>query len=327
MFYADSMAFFALQAEPPILESLAVLPSLSLAHLTSVPPFIRNFEDALAMHQTFQIEALSNEMVYSVLDEGDIDFGGSWIGVLFGMQHSPENLSLPQLETLYCEGIRSMALAYSQPTMYGDGYLGQGPLTAAGAELIRNMAATGIVLDLSHAGHNTAAGALNLINKESLDLPVFASHSGSYAVYPHPRNLPDEIAQGIVGLGGYIGVPAITFMMCSEGADYLAEYVKHVLHLVSVCGNGVIGIGSDCNHIKMTMPAARRHFENMLAMLEMKEGDGVYFPDRPPQLIKYGHIMFQFFRAALEKGGCDDTQVRQICGLNFRDFLQHALMP
>ncbi len=327
MYYADSMAFVALQMQPPIFDP-SKRPVLSLAHLTSVPPPVREFANALAVHRQFMAQTLSNANVHHVLKMNDVVLGsGASIGVLFGMQHSPEGLSSAQLQELRREGVQCMAIAYAGPTEYGDGYKGQSPLTDAGKELIRSMAQYGIILDLSHAGHKTAAGALELIHREKLRLPIMASHSGSYSIYPHPRNLPDEIAQGIVELGGYIGVPAITFMMCEEGKDYLTEYVRHADYLESICGEHAIGVGSDCNHIDMTMEAARGHFENMIQNIVKPQGAlGEYFPDRPPELIERGSIMLYILQTAFIDGGYDSLRLQNVCGLNFRDFLKRSLL-
>src|ERR1035437_5705469 len=177
-FYADSLAFLGLQGQPPVNRS-----QLSLAHITSVPPYVKDFDIVLRMHLVFQVRALSNAWVHGVYEKSDISKPD--MGILFGLQHAPEDLTLARVRELASAGIRSMAIAYDGSTEYGDGFKGDGGLTPQGEKLIDWMCATGIILDLSHAGHATAREAIEYILRHRLPMMPMMSHSGCYELFPH----------------------------------------------------------------------------------------------------------------------------------------------
>jgi microsomal dipeptidase-like Zn-dependent dipeptidase len=319
-YYADSMAFLGLQGQPPVNCS-----QLSLAHITSVPPFIKDADAALAVHQTFKRQALSepNKNVHEVLTRPHLDRPAS-MAMLFGMQHAPAKMTLALMWRFRNAGIRSMAIAYDSHTEYGCGFKGSTDrLTGNGMKLIEWMAETGIILDISHAGHMTARMALDFIRQENLPMKPMASHSGCYAVFPHPRNLPDDILERIVDLEGYVGIPALTFIIAKRNEPYLDAVVRHLKYSI---GKGCrTSIGSDCNHIDMTMEAAAIHFATMTKMLETEGTFGEYFPDRPPELIENGSRMFEMLEKKLLEAKMPVSTVENILGQNFRSFLARAL--
>lgn len=316
-YYADSMAFIGLQGQLPVFD-LSKPPQLSLAHLTSVPPFIKNFQDVLTAHRIFVSLALSNSDVQHIKTKSDLATNDG-IGLFFGMQHAPDKMTQSRMQKLHHEGLQSMAIAYDGPNEYGAGFKADGGLTDRGKKLIEWMSMYDIILDLSHANHQTARDALDFICLKRLPMRPMASHSGCYSVFPHPRNLPDDILKEIANQGGYVGIPAITFLIAKEGDDYLETFAWHIAHAINVCDNKTIGVGSDCNHLDMTMEAARGHFETMTKMLKTGGTFREYFPDRPLELILNGSRMFEFFDHAI-------TQFPdRVLGENFKEFLNRSL--
>ncbi len=313
------MAFFGLQGRPPVFDP-SQQPLLSLAHLTSVPPFVKDFDAVLETHRLFRKQALSNPNVHEIRSRSDLLEKTENIGLLFGMQHAPEGLTLKRVRQLYDGGIRSMAIAYDSPNEYGHGFRSTGQLTKRGSDLVGWLGECGIILDLSHAGYRTAMDAITLIVGESLQTKVMASHSGCYEVYPHPRNLTDDIIRRIHFLSGYVGIPAITFLIAKKGDAYLEAFARHIAHATRVCGDSeIIGIGSDCNHLDMSMEDAHLHFKNMLRMLKTNGTFGEYFPDRPVEVIMHGSCMFDYFDTVLK------WPANGVLGKNFENFLARAL--
>ncbi len=313
------MVFFGLQGHRPVFDPLK-RPLLALAHLTSVPPFVKDFDDALVAHRLFREQALSNSGVHEIRTRADLSNKPESIGILFGMQHAPDGLTLKHVQQLHDAGVRSMALAYDKPSEYGDGFRSAGQLTKRGSDLVRWLGECGIILDLSHAGYRTAMDAITLIVLDSLQTKVMASHSGCYRIYPHPRNLADEMIGRMHFLSGYIGIPAVTFLIAKKGDSYLEAFVRHVAHAVRVCGDSeIIGIGSDCHHLDMSIEDARLHFRRMLRMLETNGTFGEYFPDRPAEIILDGSHMFDYFDKALKRHSDG------VLGEHFKNFLARAL--
>jgi microsomal dipeptidase-like Zn-dependent dipeptidase len=325
--YADSQAFFALPGQLPRFKEDA-RPQLSLALVTSAPPMMQDFDTVHELHTIFRRVTLSNPDTHEVLTRSDVEKPG--IGVMFGLQHPPAKMTLSHLWRLRNGGVRSMAIAYDERTEYGDGFKGDGRLTGSGMKLLEWMSQTGIILDLSHAGHTTARNALDFIEQEKLPLPVMASHSGCHSVFPHPRNLPDDILARL----GYIGIPAINFFLKERGdrsrylevSEYLNALVNHVMHAMSVSATfASVGIGSDCPHIDMSMREAEIQFGNMQQMLKSNGSFGEYFPDRDPGLIEHGGRLFEILESELFDHSGLHGITAGILGDNFKSFLKRSL--
>ncbi len=77
----------------------------------------------------------------------------------------------------------------------------QGGLSDFGIQVIKRMNETGTLVDVSHLSE---AGFWDVI--ENTTSPIIASHSNSYSINPHFRNLTDEQITAIAKNGGYIGV-------------------------------------------------------------------------------------------------------------------------
>lgn len=330
MYYADSQAFLALQGQPPIFDQ-EKRPQLSLALVTSAPPFLKNFYAVLAAHKTFREQALSNAGTYEVRVKDDL--GGPGIGLLFGLQHAPEVMTYERVRTLARVGVRAMTLAFDEATEYGSGFLAESGLTKRGRQLIEWMGECGVILDLSHSNHETAREALDFIRRSNLSMRPMASHTGCHEVFPHPRNLPDDVLRKIVGLDGYAGINLITFLLCSEHKsgsmhDYLHAFTCHLHHALRIMGRARVGIGSDCPHIDQTIEGAGENFVRMQKMLKTKCRFGEYFPDRPLEVIGNGSRMMAVLRKelrGLESPLFSKHDKDRMCGKNFREFLERSL--
>lgn len=327
-FYADSRANISLPGQPPVF-GRSSRPLVSLALLTSVRPGVRKnvrrFEETLERHLIFKEQALSNPNVHEVRMKGDLfSHTSESMGILFGLQHAPEGLTRERVYELSRAGIISGVLAHDESNEYGGGFRSESSLTNRGAALVRWYGECGIILDLSHAGQSTAMGAIAVIKKEGLPTKVMASHSGCHATYHHPRNLIGVMIREINNMEGYIGIPAITYLIAEKDGLYLDRFVQHVIDTIKVCGgSGIVGIGSSCNHFDMSQEDARSHFWNIVKP-KGTEDCGEYFPHRPPELIEQGSRMFEIFEQRLLKR-YDQAVVDDLCGLNFRKFLFRAL--
>ncbi len=103
--------------------------------------------------------------------------------------------SLPILRTFFARGVRYMTLTHWKTTRWADAATDEprhDGLTAFGREVVREMNRLGMLVDLSHVAPSTMAAAL-----EVAEAPVVFSHSGAYAVNPHPRNVPDDILRRV----------------------------------------------------------------------------------------------------------------------------------
>lgn len=149
---------------------------------------------------------------------------------------------LNRINLFYGLGLRMVQLTYNLQNLVGDGCteLPQGGLTYFGREVVSRLNELNILVDVSHCSEQVGWDTM-----EVSSAPVIVSHSTSKAVAYHDRGKTDELARAIAEQGGYFGVVVVPgFIKDSPGAT-LKDFVKHIEHLVDVCGIDHVGIGTD----------------------------------------------------------------------------------
>ncbi len=118
---------------------------------------------------------------------------------------------LSLVQTYFDLGTRYITLTHSgnndiadSSTPRGEPAEEWGGLSPFGEEVVREMNRLGIMIDLSHVSDNTVRDVFALSAA-----PVIASHSGAWALANVPRNLNDELLQGLKANGGVIQVVAL----------------------------------------------------------------------------------------------------------------------
>ncbi len=147
-------------------------------------------------------------------------------------------------------GVRIVGPAWAG-TRFCGGTREPGSLTEAGRELLKEMAALNMTLDLSHMDELAVHQCL-----DEYPGPMIASHANAAALiedYSGNRHLEDETIRGIVERNGVIGViPYCRFLnygwKSSDGRDglTLSTLSNHIDHICQIAGNARhAGIGSD----------------------------------------------------------------------------------
>lgn len=155
------------------------------------------------------------------------------ISIFMGMENgSPIQESLPLLRTFYRLGVSYLTLTHNGDNAIADSAAeGRkwGGLSPFGREVVAEMNALGMMIDLSHAADTTFWDCIKLSKA-----PVIASHSCCRALCSHRRNLTDEMLQALGEKDGYVGInfyPAFisdAFASSKEDSDLmdLAEKVE-----------------------------------------------------------------------------------------------------
>jgi membrane dipeptidase len=210
------------------------------------------------------------------------------IACLLGAEggHSIED-SLGALRMLYRLGVRYMTLTHGSNTGWADSATDSaqhGGLTEFGKEVVREMNAIGMLVDVSHVSVDTMKDALAVSTA-----PIIASHSSAHALAAHPRNVPDDVLAAIADNGGVVMVNffsgfviessarkvqamfAEAVRLQQELADDLAveeeiarreaadpmergtvaDVVDHIEYIADICGVDHVGIGSDYDGVKV----------------------------------------------------------------------------
>ena len=137
-------------------------------------------------------------------------------------------------------GVRWMLIAYNHANPAGGGCLYEDAgLTELGRAAIAEMERVGMLLCCSHTGWRTAMEAIGVSRA-----PVILSHSNAHALWPHPRNAPDELMIACARTGGVVGINGIGPFL-GEGPASALGMVRHIEYALSLVGEDHVSIGLD----------------------------------------------------------------------------------
>jgi membrane dipeptidase len=120
-------------------------------------------------------------------------------------------------------------------------------LSSKGKKIIQVMDSLGMIIDVSHTGEKTIFDILNTAKN-----PIIASHSGSYTLRPHYRNLTDEQIKAIAKTGGVIGINFCAPFLVQNKEATVKDVVNHIDYIVKLVGIDYVGLGSDFDGILTT---------------------------------------------------------------------------
>ncbi len=173
----------------------------------------------------------------------------AWPGFILSMEGCDPIMEPAQAEWWFEQGLRTACLAHYGPSTYAMGTGGDGPLTNAGKELLKEFNRLGLLLDLVHTADTAFKQAL-----EIYEGAVFISHGNCRTLVPHDRQISDEQIGTVAARGGVIGVVLDEWMLVP---DYfrgdpqrtratLDNVADHIDHICSITGStACVGIGSD----------------------------------------------------------------------------------
>jgi membrane dipeptidase len=139
-------------------------------------------------------------------------------------------------------GVRVVQLAYNVRALAADGCEepGNAGLSRFGRQLVAELNRLGIVVDVSHTGHQSSLDAV-----EVSTAPVIASHSNALAVHPSRRNLQDDLIRALADSGGVIGINGYPAFVADAGQPTLDQYIDHMAYIADLVGVAHVGIGVD----------------------------------------------------------------------------------
>ena len=232
-----------------------------------------------------QFTALANDA-----DHADRIRAGGRVAGFMGPEggHSIED-SLDGLVALADAGVKYMTLTHADTLEWADSATDvrrHGGLTEFGESVVAEMNRLGMLVDISHVSADTMRDAIRVSTA-----PVMASHSSSFALAPHPRNVPDDVL-GMIGETN--GIVMVTFVPAfivpstarlalemfeeerwlraqfddDDEAGYsaarrdrmesleldrgtVADVADHIEHIVRVAGLDCVGIGSGFDGVEL----------------------------------------------------------------------------
>ena len=170
--------------------------------------------------------------------------------VIFSIEGCDYIKDTEELEQLYRLGLRNILLVWNNPNKYGSGNRGDYGLTKEGENFLLKAIDLGISIDLSHMNKKTFYDTIELIRKEQSlgkDVKVIASHSNSFNLYNHERNLDDEQIKALKSVGGVLGLVSYSTFVC-EGSnleELREKYLEHINKAVDILGIDNVCVSSD----------------------------------------------------------------------------------
>jgi membrane dipeptidase len=181
-------------------------------------------------HQDYVIHCKRLEDIVATHKEGKL----AWIAVLESSS-SIEN-EMDRIDILYGLGIRS--------NMLGSGLneMKDGGLTDFGYDCVVRMNKVGMLIDVSHAGDQTALDAI-----EDSKKPIIVSHAGARALLPIKRLFPDEVLQALAESDGVIGIEAAPGYTATKDDPIpsIDTYMAHLEYCIELMGVDHVGCGPD----------------------------------------------------------------------------------
>lgn len=226
---------------------------------------------------------------------------------------------LDRIELFRGLGVRVMQLTYNKGSPFGMGVLGDphAGLTPLGRKAVAKMNEQGVAIDISHSNETTGFGVL-----DSSSRPVVITHAGCAAIYAHPRNKSDALLRAMAQKGGVVGIYDLPYLTPSPKQPTLDDYMAHMTHALSVCGEDHVGIGSDSQLGPFdTSPKAMAEFRKAQ---EHRQKTGLAAPgeDRPPYVIGLNTPRrCEIIADALLKQGYPARAAEKVLGRNFVDAL------
>lgn len=143
-------------------------------------------------------------------------------------------------------GLRSMGLSWSNLNKFATGVATgekERGLTYLGKELVIEMERLGIIVDVSHLNERSFWDVVEVAKK-----PFIASHSNSFSVSNHERNLKDDQILAIGEANGTIGINFCDLFLSTKlknkdiGLDTIKNHIDKIVELVGINN---VSLGSD----------------------------------------------------------------------------------
>jgi len=173
------------------------------------------------------------------------------IGYILSLEGADSIVDLHHLEKSYNSGLRALGPAHYGPGTYAQGTDADGGIGKKGKELLHEMEALNIILDVTHLCEASFWEALDHFHGH-----LWASHCNVRALVNHNRQLSDDQIRALIDRDAVIGGALDAWMMVPEWVRGVSDPLKmnvslstlvdHLDHICQIAGNTLhAGIGTD----------------------------------------------------------------------------------
>ena len=248
-------------------------------------------------------------------------------GVIMGFQNAdPIEDDLDYLHVFRRLGLRIMQLTYQRRNLLGDGSSepADAGLSMFGKQVVEACNELGILVDVSHCGHQTSLDAV-----EASSAPIVISHANLHSINPVFRNKKDEVVKAVAERGGLMGITSVSRLLSArgneEGSD-LSQFLDHIEAVIDLVGVDHVGVGLDISE-GMTQEEFELRQKTFLAQFpELRMGGAFplehYFARGISSAAEFPNIT-----TGLVERGYTPGDVKKIVGGNFMRVFDEAFVP
>jgi membrane dipeptidase len=242
------------------------------------------------------------------------------IGIIYGFQNAAMMGGDASCARLFADlGVRVIQLTYNPANRIGHGCMSNedGGLSPFGREVVEQLNASRIMVDLSHSGTETCLDAAR-----ASKAPISINHTGCRALADLPRNKSDEELRLVASKGGFVGIYFMPFLK-SDGHPNSGDVVAHIEHAIRVCGENHVGIGTDGSATPIDDLGAYGAYLAKQVEDRRKSGLGATGEraDSYPFVVDLrGVDQFRKLSQLLKTRGHPEARIEKILGLNFLHF-------
>lgn len=239
------------------------------------------------------------------------------VGLIYGFQNAVMiGDTLERVDVFGDLGVRVIQLTYNLANTMGDGSMASQNrgLTPLGRQVVERLNANRIMVDLSHSGEQTCLEAARVSTQ-----PISINHTGCRALVDLPRNKTDAELKLVADKGGFVGIYFMPFLN-KDGKVRAADIVAHIEHALNVCGEDVVGIGTDGTISQVDdMDTYRIAFAKEVAD---RKARGIGATGEGPETYTFaldmrGPAQFHDLADRLKARGHSTTRIEKILGGNF----------
>jgi membrane dipeptidase len=211
-------------------------------------------------------------------------------------------------------GLRCSQVVYQSKNPAGDGCgeKADSGLSKYGVDLVHAFNKSRIVIDLSHAGPQTAMEAV-----QESEHPVVFSHSNAKALCDAPRNCSDALLKALADRGGVVGASAYNPVIVPSGGETgatLDQFIDQIDYMVNLIGIDHVGFGLDAGEGRSELEVKILHSK--------AKGLGKAPKFRYQQDLTPRRKMKNLTRALLQRGYSEEDTLKILGGNFLRVFEQ-----
>ena len=178
------------------------------------------------------------------------------------------NNQIHRLDELYSDCVKVITLNWKGTSCIGGAWDTDIGLTAFGLDVVKSCAKKGIIIDLSHSSYQTQDEVLSLSNKMGFS-PIF-SHSNSYSICTHKRNIKDDMFKRIIEQNGLVGISLCPEHLTVSAVADVNSVLTHIDYYLSLNGEKNICLGCDFDGIA-SLPSGFASISSLASLYTLVE--------------------------------------------------------